>query len=83
MGCWPLRYLRPPVIPAGAKIITFPGLPGPADAALGRWTENSAVRTPTQHLRWVWQQLLDRKPWKKYISRYVQKADWVAEYWQP
>ncbi len=83
MGCWPLRYLRPPVIPAGAKIITFPGLPGPADAALGRWTENSAVRTPGQHLRWVWQQLLSGNPWKKYISRYVQKADWVAEYWQP
>jgi hypothetical protein len=82
MGPWPLRYLRPPILPAGARIITFPGLPGPTDAMHGRWTEKSEVRTPAQHLKWVWQQFTGGKPWKKHLSRYVQKADWVAQHWR-
>lgn len=81
MGPWPMRYLRPPIIPAGAKIITFPGLPGPADAMLGRWTESSEIRSPGAHLKFIWKQLISGKPWKKHISRYLQKAEWVAKYW--
>lgn len=81
MGAWPLRYLRPPVLPKNAKIITFPGLPGPADAMLGRWTEKSAIRSPSQHLAWVWEQLTSGKPWRKHLSRYVQKADWLGKHW--
>ena len=82
MGSWPLRYLRPPIIPLGAKIITFPGLPGPADAMHGRWTEKSTVRSPSQHLRWVWEQFINKKPWRKHLSRYIRRANWVAEYWR-
>jgi len=82
LGAWPLRYLRPPIIPAGAKIITFPGLPGPADAMLGRWTEKSQVRTPREHLGLAWERLITGKPWRKHISRYTQKADWIAEHWR-
>jgi hypothetical protein len=82
MGAWPLRYLRPPIIPKQAKIITFPGLPGPADAMHGRWTEKSEVRTPAEHLRWVWSQFKEGKKWRKHLSRYLQKADWVGNYWR-
>ncbi len=82
MGAWPLRYLRPPILPKGAKIITFPGLPGPAAAAEGRWTENGEIRSPKDHLRWVWTQFREGKKWKKHISRYVRKADWIAENWR-
>ncbi len=81
MGAWPLRYLRPPILPKGAKIITFPGLPGPAAAAQGRWTEKSEIRTPMEHLRWVWTQFREGNKWKKHMSRYVRKADWVSENW--
>ncbi len=82
MGAWPQRYLRPPVLPPGAKIITFPGLPGPADAMHGRWTEKSEVLTPRQHLDTVWQRFISGKPWRKHLSRYVQKAEWLGEHWR-
>ena len=82
MGPWPMRYLRPPILPKGAKIITFPGLPGPADAMQGRWTATSAIRKPGEHMQWILRQLISGKPWKKHLSRYIQKADWLAEYWR-
>lgn len=81
MGAWPLRYLRAPVLPKGAKIITFPGLTGPADALLGRWTGKSATRSQGQHLAGVWEQFTSCKQSRKHLSRYVQKADWVSEHW--
>ena len=82
MGFWPLRYLRPPVLPKKARIITFPGLPGPADAMHGRWTEKSESRTPSQHLSWVWQRFLNSEKWRGHLSRYVRKTDWLAEHWR-
>jgi hypothetical protein len=82
MGPWPMRYLRPPVLPADAKIITFPGLPGPADAMLGRWTEHSESRSPGQHLLHVWRQLLNGQRWCRQLSRYVRKTDWIVEHWR-
>ena len=82
MGSWLSRYLRPPVLPAGAKIITFPGMPKPEDAALGRWNAKSEIRTPAQHLQWIWQHLIHGRPWRRHISRYIQKADWVARNWR-
>lgn len=82
MGAWPLRYLRPPVLPPNAKIVTFPGLPGPADAELGRWSEKSAIRTPREHLRWVWQQFRAGVKWRRHLSRYVQPTPWIGENWR-
>lgn len=82
MGAWPLRYLRPPVLPPGAKIVTFPGLPGPGDAMHGRWTEQSEIRGPSEHIRWVWSRLIAGEKWRKHVSRYVRKADWLAEHRQ-
>jgi hypothetical protein len=82
MGAWPMRYLRAPVLPKGAKIITFPGLPGPSDAIFGRWTSTSEIRAPKAHLRWVWQQLISGRKWRKHISRYTQKAEWLMQHWK-
>ena len=82
MGSWLSRLLRPPVLPPDAKIITFPGMPKPEDAALGRWNAKSEIRTPAEHLKWVWQHLIHRRPWRRQISRYIQKADWVAQNWR-
>jgi len=82
LGFWPLRYLRPPILPAAAKIITFPGLPGPADAMLGKWTKISKIRTPLEHLKWIWSEFRSGRKWKSHISRYIQKADWIAAYWR-
>jgi hypothetical protein len=81
MGFWPLRYLRPPILPASARIITFPGLPGPADAMLGRWTKKSVARSPVEHLRWVCGEFRAGKKWKRHLSRYFQRPVWIAKFW--
>jgi hypothetical protein len=82
MGALPFRYLRPPVLPKGAKIITFPGLPGPADAARGRWTEHSEAREPQEHLASVWEAFRNGRPWRKHLSRYVRRAPWLDDHWR-
>lgn len=82
MGSWPVRYFRPPALPAGAKIVTFPGKPKPEDAALGRWSEHSEIRSPGEHLKWVFRQFTKGGNWRRHLSRYIQKADWVGENWR-
>jgi hypothetical protein len=82
MGSLLFRYLRRPIIPKGSKIITFPGLPGPANAMQGRWIEGAESRPPGQQLKWVWQRLITGKTWKHELSRYVRKADWIADHWR-
>lgn len=76
------RYLRPPIVPAGAKIITFPGKPKPSDAAIGRWSMKAEARTPREHLKWVWEKFRTGKPWWKHLSRFFLPADWVKENWR-
>lgn len=34
---WPLRFFRDPVVPAGARIVAFPGVPNPHEAVVGEW----------------------------------------------
>lgn len=34
---WPLRFWKAPTIPAGARVIAFPGFPNPHEALEGRW----------------------------------------------
>ena len=81
MGIWPVRYLRPPRKPRGARIVTFPGSPKPADAIQGVWNHKSQARSPRQQLQWINQQRKAGKKWRKQLSRYVQPTPWVAEYW--
>ena len=82
MGQWPMRYLRPPRLPDGCRIVTFPGSPKPPDAIAGRWSENSVARTPVEQLRWALAQPSRRQRCKG-LHRYVQPSAWVAEHWQP
>lgn len=82
LGSLPFRYLRTPIIPKGVKIITFPGLPGPSDAVHGRWTESAECRTPWQHLRHVFQMFLQGKRWRKELSNFMHKPEWLAENWR-
>lgn len=82
MGQWPTRYLRPPRIPEGCKIITFPGSPKPPDAIFGRWSPNDTARPPLEHLKWVFKQP-SYKLFSKGLHRYLQPCDWVKEHWRP
>lgn len=82
MGVWPLRYLRPPVLPAGAKIIAFPGRPKPTDAIAGRWSPKVGAHQRMEHLRWVWANRRPLKSVHKKISHFALPAPWVAEHWR-
>ncbi len=80
MGIWPLRYLRAPLMPAGVKIVTFPGRPKPPDAIAGRWSDNTLVRRPLEHLRW--DERKNQKNWRRHFSRFVLPSAWVSEHWR-
>lgn len=82
LGSLPFRYFRKAIIPKGAKIITFPGLPGPSDAVHGRWTEKSEILTTGENLRRVWQLFLSGGKWKRQLSCFMKKPDWIAEHWR-
>lgn len=82
MGIWPLRYLRPPVLPSGVKIVTFPGHPKPPDAIQGRWSKEVPYRSRMEHLGWVWGNRKSGKKWRRYFSRFVLPSDWVAQHWR-
>ncbi len=81
MGIWPLRYSRPPVLPQGAKIITFPGHPKPPDAIKGRWSDEAPIHSRIGHVRWVWANRDSGKRWHRHFSRFVLPSDWVAQHW--
>ncbi|MDT8407369.1 MAG: glycosyl transferase [Methylococcales bacterium] len=83
MGPWPLRYVRTPVLPKKAKIITFPGNPKAPDAIVGRWCKGAQMLSPAEHLRWVMQKRIQGEPWQKPLRQYLKPTAWVAEYWQP
>lgn len=82
LGSLPFRYLRKAIIPKGAKIITFPGLPGPSDAVHGRWTEASHARTRSEHLKHVYRLFREGKRWRKELSNFMLKPDWLAQHWR-
>jgi hypothetical protein len=82
LGSLPFRYFRKAIIPRGAKIITFPGVPGPSDAIHGRWTETSAVRTPWEHLKYVFRVFREGGKWRKQFSNFMHKPDWIEQHWR-
>lgn len=81
MGQWPMRYLRPPRLPQGCRIVTFPGSPKPPDAIAGRWSGKQVARRPMEQLRWAFSQPT-RKRRSKELHRYLQSCDWVGEHWK-
>ncbi|MGD7653330.1 MAG: glycosyl transferase [Verrucomicrobiales bacterium] len=81
-GIWPLRYLRPPVLPKGARIITFPGHPKPPDAIVGRWSHVRKHKPQLEHLKWVFAQRKTDRRWRRFISRYIMPTKWVEDHWR-
>lgn len=82
MGIWPLRYLRPPVLPAGAKIVTFPGRPKPPDAIVGRWSRNQPPRLRREHLKWVYGRRHTDPKWRRRVVKFLLPSDWVKDHWR-
>ena len=53
---WPLRFWKTPELPATARVVGFPGDPGPQDAADGRWPVRSGWKRLYKYTRpvpWV------------------------------
>ena len=48
---WPLRYFKAPIIPAGCKILAFPGMPNPPEAAQGIWPEKKWHKRLYKYIR--------------------------------
>lgn len=77
LGPIPLRYLRPARLPAGSRIITFPGGPNPSDVRLGKWKADSpAYAGRRAHL---WRQLR-QGDWGG-VRRFVMPVAWLDRYW--
>lgn len=83
LGPWPLRYLRAPVLPRGARVVTFPGHPKPEDAVVGRWGPKQPSLPPLAHLRYAWERGRAGKGLFKHVKRYVRPAAWVEEHYRP
>lgn len=84
MGPWPMRLVRVPVMPGGAKIVTFPGHPKPPHAIEGRWRDSHPVRTRKEHFAWVWNAIrTGDKKWHRHLGSYILPTPWVAEHWRP
>jgi hypothetical protein len=82
MGIWPLRYLRPPVLPRGVKIVTFPGHPKPPDGILGQWSEGTPHLPRLEYIKWVWAQRHKTPKWRRYVGRFLFPSPWVKEFWR-
>lgn len=83
LPAFPLRYFVPARIPAGARIVTFPGGPNPEDVALGRWLpQQPAYPGRWQHLRDTFsERRLQRTRWR-HLTRYVRPVPWLDEHWR-
>ena len=83
MGIWPLRWLRPPVLPHDAKIVTFPGPPKPPDAILGQFTWMTPHCTRREYWKWMMEQRRSGdKRWRRLLRRFLYPTDWVKEHWR-
>jgi len=79
----PLRYFVPARLPAGSRIVTFPGGPNPDDVVLGRWNKGAPPHpTLWQHLRATFSdQRVDRSRWR-HLQRFVCPVPWITDSWR-
>jgi hypothetical protein len=83
LGVWPLRYLRPAVLPKHAKIVTFPGgTCDPADVCAGHLTGFENPGKPLAHLRDTIFSDLTLKEKYDHIKNYMLPVPWVVEHWR-
>lgn len=80
---FPLRYFLPAKLPAGARIVTFPGGPNPDDVMVGRWNKKAPPhRGRWAHLRATFgDQRTDKSRWR-HLQRYVLPVSWIEEHWR-
>ncbi|NLX53879.1 MAG: glycosyl transferase [Planctomycetaceae bacterium] len=84
LGAWPLRYVRPAVLPVGARIVTFPGGNcDPADISAGHLTGFATPEAPLTHLRsTIFSHHLSLKQKYNRIKNYMLPVPWVVEHWR-
>jgi len=80
---FPLRYFLPAKLPAGAKIVTFPGGPNPSEVIDGRWVEEQ-TRRPTRWSHFMDTftpaRRIDKKAWR-HLTRFVLPVGWLRQHW--
>lgn len=83
LPAFPLRYFVAARLPAGARIVTFPGGPNPDDVMVGRWNKNSpAFPSRWRHLLSSFgDQRVDARR-LRHLQRFVLPVPWIAEAWR-
>lgn len=76
----PLNFFLPPKVPAGAKVVIFPGGLLPPHAIAGHWGPNYRPASPMEHLRGLSGERPD--PPLRYLRHYLRPAPWVEEAWR-
>lgn len=80
LGSWLTRLLRAPVLPPGAKVVTFAGGTKVEQAITGRCAGRDGTGTLVEHLRWVFGQ--GGSGWVRRLKDYMKPAEWVALHWR-
>jgi hypothetical protein len=80
LGSWLTRLLREPVLPPGAKVVTFAGGTKVEQAISGRCAGRDGAGTPGEHLRWVFGR--GRSGWVRRLKDYIKPSGWVARHWR-
>ena len=48
---WPSRFWKEPIIPDGARVIAFPGVPNPHQALIGEWPVKKPYKAIYKHIK--------------------------------
>lgn len=81
---FPLRYFVTARLPAGSRIVTFPGGPNPDDVIVGRWNK----RVPPHRSRWAHVMATFNggarvdDHWRRHLTRYVLPVGWIGSAWR-
>lgn len=77
---FPLRYFVPAKLPAGAKIVTFPGGPNPSDVRVGRWLPTAPAHEGRwEHFKGAFAAGVPNR-WR-HVTRYVRPVPWLEQHW--
>lgn len=83
LGNYIMRYFKPAKLPAGARVIAFPGEPNPEDAMLGRWTHFEPAG-PWVHVKnyFLHKDKRVRKSLRGHLCSFQLPCPWVKEHWR-
>lgn len=81
---FPLRYFVPARLPAGTRIVTFPGGPNPDDVMVGRWNKRvPAHRSAWEHFKATFgdgARVDDKR--RRHLQRFVLPVRWIEQAWR-